>query len=311
MKIIFTSTFSLVTLLTLYSCTTLSLDPTEASSAHPVLSKAHTASYVKIHCYYQPNAQPYTGIKDIALEAMSFLESNLTELVENWPGSPQLIIPKDLTEMTEIAPATKNGYSNADVYTIALENHFESQSEDTLHFCILFLDAFFSQNDTIKSSVIGVHLKTTNILALFKKTYSPLQVVLPSDLIDQKYYVESFGPVFAEQSIIVHELGHAFGLVDLGIEAISDHHDHNNPGHCTNKSCIMYYKQSAWLSLFLRYKNIGDNESRILFGDECRRDIRAFATDLQNRPLNKALNSNPNGPPSQNASPAAAPPALP
>lgn len=43
------------------------------------------------------------------------------------------------------------------------------------------------------------------------------------------------------QAVLVHEFGHAMGLVDLGAPMQRDHEDDENPGHSTNSNSVMYY----------------------------------------------------------------------
>lgn len=42
-----------------------------------------------------------------------------------------------------------------------------------------------------------------------------------------------------EASTLNHEFGHLFGLVDLGIEPVSDHEDPEKEGHCNTDGCLM------------------------------------------------------------------------
>jgi len=42
-----------------------------------------------------------------------------------------------------------------------------------------------------------------------------------------------------EAATLNHEFGHLFGLVDLGIEPVSDHEDPDNEGHCVVNACLM------------------------------------------------------------------------
>lgn len=42
-----------------------------------------------------------------------------------------------------------------------------------------------------------------------------------------------------EAATLNHELGHLFGLVDLGTEPVSDHEDSENQGHCRIEGCLM------------------------------------------------------------------------
>lgn len=42
-----------------------------------------------------------------------------------------------------------------------------------------------------------------------------------------------------EAATLNHEFGHLFGLVDLGIDPVSDHEDPENAAHCITSKCLM------------------------------------------------------------------------
>lgn len=70
-----------------------------------------------------------------------------------------------------------------------------------------------------------------------------------------------------ERLVLVHEIGHAFGLV------VNDEHEYR--GHCTNPSCVMYYD--------LDWRVILANSIPAIFGilpddfcEECQRDIETM-----------------------------------
>lgn len=44
-----------------------------------------------------------------------------------------------------------------------------------------------------------------------------------------------------EQAVLVHEFGHAIGLVNRGIPMVTDHEDDENPRHSGNPESVMYW----------------------------------------------------------------------
>ena len=44
-----------------------------------------------------------------------------------------------------------------------------------------------------------------------------------------------------EETILIHEVGHLLGLVDNGIDMVSDHRDEEHGSHDDNEDCIMYW----------------------------------------------------------------------
>lgn len=63
-----------------------------------------------------------------------------------------------------------------------------------------------------------------------------------------------------EKGVLLHELGHIFGLVDHGSKVVKDHRDSLHPAHCSNAKCAMF-----WC--------IDDTDR--LFDEDCRNDLYA------------------------------------
>jgi hypothetical protein len=42
--------------------------------------------------------------------------------------------------------------------------------------------------------------------------------------------------------VLLHELGHALGLVGEGVPMLRDHMDHAHPGHSASPDSVMYYR---------------------------------------------------------------------
>jgi hypothetical protein len=85
---------------------------------------------------------------------------------------------------------------------------------------------------------------------------------------------------FVEQTTLVHELGHAVGLVNRGVPLASQHHDAEHGAHCTDDRCVMYYANegASDLSQFVsEYVTSGDT---IVFGADCLADTDALIDAL-------------------------------
>jgi hypothetical protein len=76
-----------------------------------------------------------------------------------------------------------------------------------------------------------------------------------------------------ERSTLLHEVGHAMGLVDNGISMVSNHEDGAHPGHSPNKGSVMYWSIDTCQGLrdyFLRDGAIPD-----AFDGDDRADLRS------------------------------------
>ncbi len=74
---------------------------------------------------------------------------------------------------------------------------------------------------------------------------------------------------YVEQATVVHEFGHAAGLVDNGLALASAHGDAAHPAHCTNTSCIMYWAIEGTSGAVAYVQKSLLSSSSILWGQEC------------------------------------------
>ncbi len=169
-------------------------------------------------------------------------------------------------ESLERIPAQNRGSWSA-LDLVDLEKKHRSTRADgaTGRFWVVFVNGYFERDGRVRHSVLGVSIAGTSVVAMFGpvlRTPGALQ----SDLEGR----------FAEQTTIVHELGHALGLVNNGLPLRSLHHDTANGAHCLNTACIMYWKNEASESLVQFIEGYEKTGSTVLFGQECLDDARQF-----------------------------------
>ena len=79
-----------------------------------------------------------------------------------------------------------------------------------------------------------------------------------------------------EQVTLVHEFGHAIGMVNRGVPMVEDHHDTDHGAHCSNPDCVMYWTvEGADIVGFIQSRLLGASD--VLFGPECLADFDAAA----------------------------------
>ncbi len=81
---------------------------------------------------------------------------------------------------------------------------------------------------------------------------------------------------FVEQSTIVHEMGHAFGLVNNGVPMTTSHQDSAHGAHCTNQDCVMYYLNEGAGDLKTFVQNYLISGQTVMYGSECLNDTRSY-----------------------------------
>jgi hypothetical protein len=82
---------------------------------------------------------------------------------------------------------------------------------------------------------------------------------------------------FVEQSTLIHEFGHAIGLVNHGMRLTTMHQDTAHGAHCTNDKCTMFWANEGAVSASKFARQYVITGSEILYGAECLADIDALA----------------------------------
>jgi hypothetical protein len=166
--------------------------------------------------------------------------------------------------MESLGEVTGDEHTVEEILALAEAHRDRESSGDTATFYAIWLDGHFHDGEEVRDSVLGVSIGHTGVIAMFKpvieSTDMPiLPVVAP----------------FVEQTTLIHELGHAIGLVDNGLPMSADHHDDDHRAHCIHQDCVMYWANegAADMREFVRsYVTSGDV---ILFDDQCLADIDA------------------------------------
>jgi predicted Zn-dependent protease len=222
-----------------------------------------TVNTINVNVAYEPNAVPFTGTMQNCLQFWSILENNLDALFLTRPLMPDITVPKDLPGMEEIEELPQTTWTAAQIIDLAKNTWNLPQTSTMAEFFVLFLNGDFQDNNgVINKNVIGISIDGTPVVAVFK------------DVINYSGLTE-YTEVFIEQATLIHEFGHALGLVNNGIPMVVPHEDSSHPHHCTNQDCVMYWSNDSTNLVFFINKII-NSTSDILFGPECLDDTRSY-----------------------------------
>lgn len=206
---------------------------------------------VVIEVDYQAGAEPFTESN-----VWSLFAANAQAL---FAGAPRdLIVPVSLGEMERLEDVSAREFTTQDIISLSRSYLDEQETDASRAFHVLFLDGVLVEDGERDEKVLGVSIEGTNIIALFK----PVVAGASSSL-------------FVEQSSLVHEFGHAVGLVNLTLEMVTPHHDAAHGAHCTNSDCVMYYLHEGRGDLIDFVRRFQVTKSPVLFGSECLDDAHA------------------------------------
>lgn len=210
---------------------------------------------------YEPGAQPYLFESGSSLWGIT--EENVEALFANRPLPIDVLVPFDYDDMTQIPNQSGDGFTISRLLSLADAYRQGENTDLSGNIFVLFLDGYYEEDGEQFTGVLGVNIVGTSVTAIFKP------VVVGAALFDTQRR-------FIEQTVVVHEIGHALGLVNNGVPLTSAHHDEENGAHCTNEDCVMYFQnegQSAVASFIRQFSTSG---SRVIFGPECIADCEAF-----------------------------------
>lgn len=204
---------------------------------------------------HETGAEPYSTNSD-----WEFTRSNIKAVFDRRSLNTSLRVPWGTRSF---APEGKTGFSLNDIVQLAERHRTHEPTILEPSVFVMVLNGFLEDNGELKENVVGVNINNTSIVAVFKPTIEQLST---SDETKRK----------VEQNVIVHEVGHAFGLVRKGIPLASNHHDTENEHHCTNRECVMYhtYEIAGKMKSFA-VQNLFPLD-KIVFDDACLNDIEQF-----------------------------------
>lgn len=157
------------------------------------------------------------------------------------------------TKTHEIA-AGDDSYSAAEIRDLSRGRETKS-APPTVSVWIAYLDGSFSDDD----QALGVALAAT-VAAIFPDQIGTLSSVLQ--------------PGGIEKAVLVHEIGHLMGLVNIGYDSRIDHEDPDHPNHSRNKGSVMY-----WAVETLSVRDIFRGGPPDEFDADDRADLAALASD--------------------------------
>jgi hypothetical protein len=222
-----------------------------------------TVAEVALEVDYQPGAEPYTGLNPGSgnTDTWDLFKSNAEAL---FAGSPKtLLVPNRIQDMEQLADVTGTSFTVDAILSIATA-HWTSPSTETRRvFYVLFLEGSFNQDGADQTAVLGVSLGDTGIIAMFKPVIRSTGLEATSI------------PRLVEQVVMIHEFGHAVGLVNNGVPLSSAHQDTTHGAHCSNADCAMYYTVDGYNEIVDFINRRVQGAGTVLFGSECLEDTRA------------------------------------
>jgi len=214
---------------------------------------------------YEPGAEPYTDKNFRNRHYWTFLESNLQSIYDARSMNIELEVPKELADMQMIQIQDKASWTSEQIVELVNTLEYKSITSEQAVYKVIFLKGYFKSNDVVKESVLGINVTGTTIVAIFKDVVEDMGRERDDNIAK-----------FSEQSTLVHEIGHALGLVNNGVAQVEEHHDHEHGAHCTNTDCVMFWKNEGASDMISFIQNYFSSGSELLLGEKCMNDLTNY-----------------------------------
>ena len=226
------------------------------------ISKIYASGKLTVAVFYEEGAEPYTDVVTPvpglpSVKVWDVLEANIKAM---FPGK-MIAVPKDLAQMAKINSQNKASWSFDDIEKIG-NSQGRPSLDDTTVLNVFFLKGLAESGP----SVIGLHLSGTKTIALFKDVVAS-SASASTDAATQRY---------VEQATLVHEVGHAVGLVNNGLPMTSSHEDAGHRAHCHNPDCVMYWKNEGASDLKEYIKILLTRLNPVMLDDACLSDVTSY-----------------------------------
>lgn len=155
-------------------------------------------------------------------EAKAVLKSTLQEVTGRSASQVTLV------EDASIPAEAGRKYTYEEIEELEARHRNRNTAGDTAVLYILYL-AGGSSADTDESRVLGAAYRGTSL------------VIFKGNIQDATGAIGQPEERYVERAVLVHEFGHAAGLVNLGTEMQTPHEDASHPKHSSNRESVMYW----------------------------------------------------------------------
>lgn len=215
---------------------------------------------VTVEIDYQRGAAPFTGKAGRVADVWQIARDNVARIF----SKKKVALPSTLDGMEELTDVTAKSFTSDAILDIAKKHRAAPSSASTATFYLVFLDGLYDDGSGPQDDILGVSIGDSGVVAIFKPVVGGAESALPGV------------SAFVEQTTIVHELGHAVGLVADGIPTTTTHHDEAHAHHCTNERCAMNWANERGASVVAFARQLSTTGSTILIDDACLADIDAI-----------------------------------
>ena len=242
-----------------------SLNPYETTSNY-----FSTTTSLTVEVAYESGQEPFANgttltVSGNTVPIWQILDENLNALFLGRAVYPVITVPKQIEDMKELPVQGKASWTAEDLVALSQKYRTGKSSSTETYFWVVFLAGYFNDGTTDLPTTVGVSIGGTTVIAIFK------------DVVRATGNGLGIVPRYVEQATVVHEIGHALGLVDNGLPMKEAHKDADGHGaHCNNPDCVMYWLNEGRTDLVQFAIRMSTSGSIIMYDQKCLKDAREF-----------------------------------
>lgn len=149
--------------------------------------------------------------------------NNVVDFIKNKTYKTTITVTPRVIQKTN-----SNTYSITDIKTLEDNNRVRFTQDGKITIAALFVNGASSSNNG-NNIVLGTAYRNTSFV-MYQETIQGLS--------DSPFETNR---VTLETSVMLHEICHLLGLVNVGTNMVKNHQDSNHGAHCNVDSCLMYY----------------------------------------------------------------------
>ena len=223
---------------------------------------------VRIEVDYAQGAEPYTEAVGTLGSPWELFAANAQRLFR----AKTVEVPTTLDAMQPLGDVPGASFTVDQILDLADAHRDVKNGNGVASFYVIFLNGYYAENDAAENNVLGASIGNTGVIAVFKPVVSgagdgPRRQT---------------GDRYVEQSTLIHEFGHAIGLVDNGVALATTHEDAAHPKHCANSKCVLFWENDGAAAATQFVRSFLTSGNQVLFGPECLGDVDAFASKQGN-----------------------------
>jgi hypothetical protein len=212
---------------------------------------------LEFRVFYESGATPYVGNVGGGNATWDITKESFKSLFQN--HSRTVSVPSAVAQMTAIPDQNKTVWTDWELISLGLEITPTVIDGNNARISVIFVNGQLNGDPNIMGVQFGGYP--------FAFVFKDVVVSVGGGTLSQRY---------VEQATVVHELGHAVGLVNNGVPMQVAHEDPSHAKHSTNTDCVMFWQVESRGHILASLAAVIFGNKLNLFAAESLADGRGF-----------------------------------